>query len=137
MKVHLLTIFAAAGMASAVLAETMPELSGREAVIATFTDQFEKADTDADMQLTGSEWMDWLKRELSSSKEPGLTSNAGLLLQAHAAAFVRRDTNEDRFLTLTELLNEPLRAFDCMDEDRNGQVSEQEEGIAERCFPTE
>ena len=42
------------------------------------------------------------------------------------AYYMSQDTNHDGYLTLDELLKQPLANFDCMDQNRDGKLTQEE-----------
>lgn len=53
-----------------------------------------------------------------------------------AANYMSQDTNKDGYLSLNELVKEPLANFDCIDADHDGKISKSEESsLIDRCAP--
>jgi hypothetical protein len=98
-------------------------ISGYAAVLAT-------QDSDADQRLSTSELEAMLDRVFSM--EPPTSDLHDWAIAYYAA----QDTDSDGYLTLVEILKDPLSSFDCMDANRDDRLSDREvRAGVERCPP--
>jgi Ca2+-binding EF-hand superfamily protein len=116
------------------------QMDTREKLIAGFTALLKSWDKDRDGRLSRSEVETMVNesfRRMARSIPAG-EAHPELEPQRQQAIdhYMAQDTNRDGYLSLNELLREPLANFDCTDADHDGKLSQSEfnSSIA-RCAP--
>ena len=115
-------------------------LDTREKVISGFTGVLKSWDKDGDGRLSRSEVEAMVNesfRRMAQSVPAGEV-HPELEAQRQEAIdhYMAQDTNKDGYLSLSELVKEPLANFSCIDADHDGKLSKSEERSAiDRCAP--
>jgi hypothetical protein len=89
-------------------------------------------DANGDGRLSGGEWAAMARAAMAGGEE---ASNEEDVLAIFADTFGLYDLDRDQFVTADELATQYLHTFDCLDANRDGSLSgeEQRRGIEERC----
>jgi Ca2+-binding EF-hand superfamily protein len=118
-----------------------PATNTREDMIAGMTAVLHSWDKDADGKLSRAEVAvmidEFFRRVAKETSGARMTADLQKQRQEFLGFYASQDTDRDGYLTLDELLKGPLATFDCMDENRDGKVSQEEmfSGL-ERCPST-
>ncbi len=111
----------------------------RTDIVSHYRHALEAADRDHDGRLSHIEWAAIVDMSFPEGPRPGEATDNYAEVRAQMADFHRRwDTDGDGWVTLDELVREPLTSFDCMDSDGNQRLTEDEiwSGM-ERCATTD
>jgi len=112
------------GLAGAV---RLPTTETRAGIIAGYRMVLSANDRDGDGRVSRAEWTAMVSGVLPEQPLPDphladyTETRASLLAQ-----FDEQDLNHDGYLTLRELVREPLAFFACADRNRDGRLSERE-----------
>ena len=107
-----------------------PTEDTREHMVADMTSVLKAWDKDEDGKLSRAEVAVMLDEsfQMLAKDAPDGKLAADLERQRHGflGFYASQDTNHDSYLTLDELLKGPLASFDCMDENHDGKVPQEE-----------
>jgi Ca2+-binding EF-hand superfamily protein len=115
-------------------------LDTREKIISTFSEVLKAWDRNGDGQLSRSEVEAMVNKSFRRMAQSIPAGEVHPELEAQrqqiADHYIAQDTNKDGYLSLSELVKEPLANFDCMDADHDGKLSKSEErSVIDRCAP--
>ncbi len=110
----------------------------RTDLVSHYRQALEAADRDHDGRLSRIEWAAMVDMSFPEQPRPGEATDNYAEVRAQIADFHRRwDSDGDGWLTLDELVREPLASFDCMDTDGNQRLTDEEiQASMGRCATT-
>jgi Ca2+-binding EF-hand superfamily protein len=107
-----------------------PAQNTREHMVAGITLVLKSWDKDGDGKLSRVEvegMVDAFFQRVAKDASGGkMTADLEKQRQEFLSFYASQDTNHDGYLTLDELLKQPLASFDCMDANHDGRVSKDE-----------
>lgn len=106
-----------------------PAHTTREQLISNFNKLLEYWDKDGDRKLSRFEATEMVNESFRMIGEPQNGDNPNTFekeRRAYIAYLDHQDTDRDGYLTLSELLRDPLDTFQCLDENHDGKAREEE-----------
>ena len=99
----------------------------RTDIVPYFRRALEATDRDHDGRLSRIEWAAEVDKTFPEQARPGEATDNYAEVRTQMAGFHRRwDTDGDGWVTLDEIVREPLASFDCMDSDGNQRLTQAE-----------
>ena len=120
-------VLAGSLLAAAAGADRLPTADTRAGIVAGYRLVLSTNDLDGDGRLSRSEWEAMVSRTWPASpREVPPPDNYDQARSAVLAMYADYDRDHDDYLTLSELVREPLAQFACMDRNRDGRISRRE-----------
>ena len=112
--------------AAAAKPHSAPDTQTRAGLVASYTAMFKRIDTNGDDKISRAEWETMVDAS-PILQSLGLTQTQRDSLRASLmSGFDQNDSDKDGFLTLDEMMAQPLFRFACLDADHDARITQTE-----------